>query len=237
MLSCTMENDLFFGDYYGEIPDQLGLRGDGSQYLIGALITLSVLLIAWAFKSNNRVSIALPKIFMSSLHTDQKYKEFMRITSTASVLLIANYLIATFTLLFLLLNEQFSFELSLYISAALPFGLIFTQVAFSYVITVFTGANLPLLSATGNTLSGYQFFGGIFVLIAIIWSLNPELSSLMGIAFIGVLIVTQVVRLFKNSYLLLSAGVSWYYLMLYFCTLEILPLFVAYYVFRMNFTS
>jgi len=44
----------------------------------------------------------------------------------------------------------------------------------------------------------------------------------------------NLVRVIKNSIVVIGAGVSWYYIILYFCTLEILPLFVAYHYVEMN---
>jgi hypothetical protein len=234
-----VENEQFFGYYHVELPDHLELRGGDTVFFIGILITLSFLLLAWAVKLNQRIPVVLPKLFMSALQTDQKYKEFMRMGSTASILLLLNYLITSFILLFLALStiKTLSYDLRIYLSIIAPIGLFALQLVPTYLISFLSGASLPLPSATANTLSGYQVVGGIFVLLAIVWALNPELSKLMITLFALVLLAAQVLRFSKNTYLLLLGGVSWYYLLLYLCTLEILPLFVAYYVFSANFIS
>jgi len=88
----------------------------------------------------------------------------------------------------------------------------------------------------------FILFNRLFLLEAK-WSLVIALSipflwfvlEIIGLLMIALLCLKFFTRLLKNSLAVLTAGVPWYYLILYFCTLEILPLFVAYYYLLRNF--
>jgi hypothetical protein len=100
-----------------------------------------------------------------------------------------------------------------------------------------SGTNFPIVSFSANTLIGLQLNGLIYTLIALIWILNPQWSFELMMLFTVLLLLFAISRLIKNSYLVLTEGVAWYYIILYFCTLEILPLFVAFNYIRMNFLN
>ena len=234
-----MENEEFFGYYQANLPEHLEVRGGEDIFMIGVLIALSILFVSLAVRSNQRIPLVLPKLFLTAIQTDQKYKELMRISSSASLLLMLNYFTTSFILLFLGMNskEILQGEGRIYFALAIPIGVFVLQIVPTYLIAFVSGGVLPLANTTANTFSGYQIMGAFFIILSVIWTLNPEMSNLMITLFILLVIISQVVRFVKNSYLLLVGGVSWYYLLLYLCTLEILPLFVAYYVFRLNFLS
>ena len=73
-----------------------------------------------------------------------------------------------------------------------------------------------------NTIT-YQWFGLLTTPILLIWLLHPENSSGL-IIFIGTLFgLLYLIRIFKCFLKALQNKLPWYYIILYFCTVEIWP--------------
>jgi hypothetical protein len=77
-----------------------------------------------------------------------------------------------------------------------------------------------------NTFNIAQFSGLLFSVIGLFWIMSPGADKLFLSLFLAVISLKVLSRLLKNSMAVLGNGVRWYYIMLYLCTLEILPLFV-----------
>lgn len=227
----------FFNTGQGEIPEILSVKDDGYLFFLGGIIFLSFLLLALVKRSNQRVFVVLFELFFNSSSLEQKMKDSLKLASFASIFLLINYLV-TFTIcMFLLLNYmQFLPEwINSWIAVAVPIALLIIHVVFVLIINWITGASLPLGPVIGNTFIVFELSGVFYSLLALYWILNPELSFYLTIVFIAIVGFTQIFRVVKNSLAVLISGVGWYYILLYFCTLEILPLFVAYYYVKSNF--
>lgn len=72
-------------------------------------------------------------------------------------------------------------------------------------------------------------FGILFFALGLIWLLNPSLSDELYRVFIYVFIIFYALRFIKLFIASLSEGIPWYYIILYLCTLEILPVVVILY--------
>lgn len=228
---------VFFNTGQVEIPEMLSVKDGGYLFFLGGLIFLSFLVLALVKRSNQRVFIVLFQLFFNSSSLEQKMKDSLKFTSFASIFLLINYLM-TFTIcIFLLLNYSQIFPewLNIWISVAIPITTLIIQVVFVLTINWLTGASLPLGPIIGNTLIVFELSGVFLSILSLSWILNNELSYYLIIAFIGIVSITQIFRILKNSLAVLNNGVGWYYILLYFCTLEILPLFVAFYYVKVNF--
>jgi hypothetical protein len=227
----------FFDTGFSEIPDTLNPKENGYLFLLGGIIFFSFLILALVKRSNQRVFIVLIQLFFNSSSLEQKIKDSLKLTSFASVFLLVNYFLVFSTCTFLLLNyfQLIPFWLLGWISIATPILLFVIQVGFVWMINWITGATLPTGAVTGNTMIVFELTGVMLSVIALFWILNPEYSVYAVIMFIGIVSITQITRVTKNSFAVLNSGVGWYYILLYFCTLEILPLFVVYYYVQLNF--
>ena len=161
----------------------------------------------------------------------------MNLGSLSSVFLIFNYFISFSLCSFLYLNrfmllDNFSATI---IAITIPIGLFFIETVGLILLAWFTGEQKQLFSIHVITLTGNQFIGISFAMLSLLWIMNPEFNKLFLSIFLGLFLMRYFVRLLKNSYIVLLNGVSWYYLILYFCTLEILPLFIIYYYVIKNF--
>jgi hypothetical protein len=82
---------------------------------------------------------------------------------------------------------------------------------------------------------GYQLISLVYYVISLIWFLNPQLRIELFYFFTGVSLCYLFIRWTKGIILSLLKGVNFYYIILYFCTLEILPIAVIYYYIKQNF--
>lgn len=229
--------ETFFSTGFVEIPEALSRKADGYLFYVGVIIFISFLILSLVKRSNQRAFVVLFQLFFNSSSLEQKMKESLKLTSFASIFLLINYLIIFSICTFLLLDhiQILPFWLNGLISLSIPMILVVVQVGFAFMVNWITGANLPMASIIGNTLIVLELSGVLLSVLALIWILNPESSLYLIFAFISIVAITQLFRVLKNSYTVLSCGVGWYYILLYFCTLEILPLFVAYYYVQLNF--
>jgi hypothetical protein len=229
----------FFDTGITEVPEALAPRGRAEYYYIGLILFASFSMLAMVRRSNSRFFSVLIQLFLTATNLEQRLKDSMRLGSFASIVLVINYLVIFSVCFYFTLGylNWFGGWVNLIISIVIPIILFVIQIVPVFFISGITDSGIPVVSVTANTLIGLQL-GGIFLsLIALIWSLNPEFAPMTLIAFVSVISVIQFSRLFKNSFAVLSSGVSWYYIVLYFCTLEILPLFVAYYYVKLNFMN
>ena len=234
-----MEEFHFFETGVRNIPDLLERKGLTDSYVLGQITALTFLFLAVAIKSNEKIVRGLPRVFMFSVQTEVKLKEFMRLSSLSSILLTINFMALVGVCVYLLLMNytELGSKVAITLSFLIPSFLISIQIVPAYFVRFFSGEDLPMISLTGNTLTGYQI-GSVFLgIISTVWILNPDYQNYAIASFIMVFAVLQLARLIKNTHLLLRSGIPWYYLMLYLCSLEILPLFVAYYYVHTNFMS
>lgn len=73
------------------------------------------------------------------------------------------------------------------------------------------------------------FFGILFFILGLIWLLNSSLSDELFHLFIYLLASFLAVRFVKLLIASFLEKISWYYIFLYLCTLEVLPIVLLYY--------
>lgn len=229
----------FFDSSSVDIPMTLTSKENGSHFYLGILLFVAFVVLAFVRTSNNKAIISLGVLFLTATNVDQRLKETMRLSSFSSIGLLLNYFLVSFVCNMLLFESigLFSAVTNLWLSLLIPVSLFVIQFIPIYVFLFISGTNFPIVSFSANTLIGLQLNGLIYTLIALVWILNPQWSFVLMMLFTVLLFLFAVARIIKNSYLVLTEGVAWYYIILYFCTLEILPLFVAVNYIRMNFLN
>jgi hypothetical protein len=76
---------------------------------------------------------------------------------------------------------------------------------------------------------GAQFLGLFYFIVALMWALNPFDQIILINIILWSFLIENSIRLFKSISAVYLQGVSLYYIILYFCTLEIPPIIVFYY--------
>ncbi|MBI1837604.1 MAG: DUF4271 domain-containing protein [Flavobacteriia bacterium] len=219
------------------IPSHLLEREINVTNLLIPTIIISFSLITLSKYRNSRVVLILSKLILSSKNLEHTIKEELRINSVSSIALIINYIVVLNICLLLSFLHYFhlSFHLSLLISVSVTLVLIILQIVGLWMIGFISNETKTLTVPIIETVIIYETFGFLLFFTALCWLLNPELSDLFLKIFISILSITFLIRFFKCSLAVLKRGVSWYYIILYLCTLEILPLFITYIYVQENF--
>ncbi len=211
------------------LPEELTLRDFSTSAIIGYGLFVSF------------VFISVAKLFKSDLYKMLFLSNFK--IKNIDIFLKENYSLNRPESLFLALNFFVSISLILYILFDFPkFG-----VNFNFLFVIF----FPLLFIIFSLLSvlltailfgeykmihqllffrilGLQFIGIIYMIIVGMWLFTNQSTHTFILAAVIVTIIEFVVRIFKSWVSVLQKNVPWYYIILYFCTLEILPLMILY---------
>ena len=161
----------------------------------------------------------------------------MRLGSLSSILLIFNYFISISICVYLMLNRTMGLTeyTSLIFAMVVPIGFTIFELLGMTITSFITGEVKTMEPAFQTSWIGVEFIGLPLSVLALIWIMNPHINTICLVVF-SVLIGARVLqRITKSSMLILNKGVAWYYIFLYLCTLEILPMIVAYYLIEMSF--
>jgi len=227
----------FFSKLTMDVPNSLEIISSKDTAFIGGLLFVSLVLLALSrmFESNHLKGIIVNYFTLSTSANLQKSE--IRLNSTSSILLIINYFVAVW--ICLLLFDRTLFEDASNDVLLITGGVALVLLAYQFIglgLTAWiTGESTALREQAIQFLSGFQFAGILLFLLGLIWFLNPEIKIELFYTFLFLLAIVFVVRLVKGIIISLMQRISWYYIILYFCTLEILPLLVTYYFLRMNF--
>lgn len=223
----------------GTIPDTLVPRAENRTLFLSGLFAASLILIAIARISNYKAIGTVISAFFSVGSINQILKENMRIISLSSILLLLNYLIASFICVFLVLNRTVGLDsnTSLLFASILPLGFTLFEIVGLAMTSFITGEGKTMEPAFQTSWVGFEFIGLPLSVLALIWIMNPALNAICSVIFCVLIGARVLQRITKSSILVLNRGVAWYYIFLYLCTLEILPLIVAYYCVQLNFRT
>lgn len=150
-----------------------------------------------------------------------EYRSGSNAAKRGSLLLTVNYLTSS-TILIYMLIRYLEMEKAYYF-LLLPLVL-FSYHHFTLFITGILTGELKKLKEIFilNTIT-YQWFGLLTTPTLLIWLLHPENSSSL-LLFIGIIFgLLNLIRIFKCFLKALQNKLPWYYIILYFCTVEIWP--------------
>jgi len=221
-----------FGDgTISEIPGMLTLRQNNLSHLVIPLVVISFIIITFAKFQNHSIFHSLFKLVVANKNFEQIFKEDLKILSSSSIALMINYFLIISTCVYLSLQTKWGdkFENPIALSLAIPIGVFLLQIASLWIVGLVTKEIKLIMVPLLETTVIIEIIGFFLFFLALIWVLNPQYSEYFLITFSIILLIGFIIRFFKSLFAVLRKGVSWYYIILYFCTLEILPLFIVYY--------
>lgn len=221
---------LFFSNESVDVPEQLMVRQTGDLWIALLLVVVVCSIMAAAKFSNSKSFYAVGLLFIRFVGTENILKENMRLNSFSSIMLVLNYYMAFGLCAFLCLKSltEMSASNSLLVTLFVLLGQFILDFVLLNLIGWMSGERSRIYPAIVNTFSTAQFFSFILLFLALIWIAERELGHVLAFSLASVFCLKYVIRLFKSSIAVLGNGVKWYYIILYICTLEILPLFVVY---------
>jgi uncharacterized membrane protein (UPF0136 family) len=137
---------------------------------------------------------------------------------------------------YLYVQENDSIQLpSNYLVFILPLGLLVWNLASFQLTRLLTGTSGVFEEPITLKIVGAQFLGLIYFFCAVLWLFNSGQGTVFAQLALTLFFAESIFRVIKSVNLVLKRGVSWYYIILYFCTLEILPLLMLYMALTRNF--
>lgn len=219
------------------IPATLNERAHNFSPLLGILLFVGFVLIALARLSRQSLykNLLISWFKISGLRAF--LKDSLPLQKRGSILLLINYLVSGGILVYLKTSEYEMNEIMhIVLAATLPLAL-FLLTPVGLLFTGFiTGEYSVLRDVFSMKIVGAQILGLFFFLSSLLWMLNIEIIPYVWTGIVALIFLEFVSRIFKSVRFVMLEGVSWYYIILYLCTLEILPLFVAYLLVMKNFS-
>lgn len=229
----------FFGEPSNstiELPNVLEKNSSHEGWFIGLLLIIGLLLfaIARAFDSGYLKKIIANYFSLSDSVSIQKNE--IKIVSLPSLLLILNYFLGLWICCMFFVKTLFDSSEYLYLITGIVALVLVIYQIIGVVITMWiTGETMTLKEQLIQTLTGFQFSGMLLTLLGLVWFFNPQFNNELFYIFSGIYLGLIFIRIVKGILLSLFQGIVWYYIILYFCTLEILPILVTYYYVELNF--
>jgi uncharacterized protein (DUF983 family) len=192
---------------------------------------LVIILLCFAFVGVARV--AQPDLiaqtftgFFKVKRPDSNGFEGSKLQPSMTALIVLNYIISFSTCVFLLLYEQSNLLETVWLTMKIVFALTFLQLINFRLVFILSGERAILDSMSAVNKQIWSFGGFILTCIALLWILNQELQHGFEQLFFMVFSSLIVWRIVKGLLLAAQLRYKWYYLILYLCTLEILPLLI-----------
>lgn len=190
---------------------------------------LVIILLCFAFVGVARV--AQPDLiaqtftgFFKLKRPDSNGFEGSKLQPSMVALIILNYIISFSTCVFLVLYDQSNMAETVWLTFKIVFALTFLQLINFRLVFLLSGERAILDSMSAVNKQIWSFGGFILTCMALLWILNQELQHVFEQVFFFVFSLLLIWRIVKGLLLAAQLRYKWYYLILYLCTLEILPL-------------
>lgn len=203
------------------------------HYLI---LATSFLLLAVTRLSQHSILFNLGGLLIRSTSIRAFAKENNALNPASWITLSINYLLTTTFFVYLVVSTEFpdvaaftwEWFFILSIPLAYPFFNAFNQVICAWLIgeEVLIKETLTIEFTTTHILGFVYSFLLLFYLVDQSFYLNVRNVA------IGIFVLLVLWRILRSVHAVYKLGGLWYYIILYLCTLEILPLVVVYYTFR-----
>lgn len=199
------------------------------------LILLCCAIIGIGRINNPNFFYAINKGFFQLKKQEKSFGESTRLTGGANLALTLNFF-ATLTLGFFLFFYQNTTVIVASI-AALALTLTFVIIQqFGFRLTSLISGQSAISENLSFITNQVWFMGGIiFLIVSLIWVLNLKAHDLFSVIFFGLISFISIIRILKGVVFASRYRISWYYIFLYLCTLEILPVFVLFKFIQMYF--
>ncbi len=220
-----------------EIPESLVLRSQSYSVNLFIIVSVCFVLIAVS-KMVNGQALSLSKLF-TNLFSEKSTKQVIRLNSLSSVLMLINYFISLSLAVYIFASRGlgWAFYQSLILGLLLPVFVFLIEVGALIAVQWLSNERKKIHPAIVHTLVGCQVTGVFFALLNLFWLVNAQLNHFFMVIFLIIVAFKYLIRITKNSFIVLSNGAPLYYIILYFCTLEILPMLIVYIYIWKNFLN
>lgn len=217
------------GNNYEDVPLHLSERESSFSTLILLLLSLSFIVIAFSRLSSRILFLNIIEAIYKNGRVAKIVQIIYPLNTFSSILLLLNYTISISALLFLTIQNYYPIEnQAIFYLAFVSILLVLVPWLSLFSIGFLTGDKDVLLESKINTIIFAHASGLIYSVILLIWTFNSQWSGIFVYVFLGLLFLFTGYRLLRGFLSAFKKGVRWYYIILYLCTLEILPFVLLY---------
>jgi hypothetical protein len=190
---------------------------------------LVVILLCFAFVGVARV--AQPDLIAQTLSGFFKVKrpdsmgfEGSKLQPSMTALIVLNYIISFSTCVFLILYQNENMLDTVGLTVKIVAALTLLQLVNFRLVFLLSGERAILDSMSAVNKQIWSFGGFLLTSLALLWILNQEHQAIFEQLFFIICFLLFTWRIVNGLILAVQLRYKWYYLILYLCTLEILPL-------------
>jgi len=194
---------------------------------ITLLLSIAILLITFARMSSSYFLIAITKSIYKNRSIEKISQEEMPLSALSSFCLLINFLICASCLLYL--TVDFFHDT---ISTNTLLAIIYTPILFLFgpylllnLVEFISGEKGITKAIKLTNWAICKFLGILFSLLVLLWIFNDKNAGVFGYILLVILTVCYVYRIIRGIIFAFSKGISWYYIILYFCMFEIIPMY------------
>ena len=209
------------------VPKLLSPKVNSMYGTITLLLSIAILLITFARMSSSYFLIAITKSIYKNRSIEKISQEEMPLSGLSSFCLLIFFLICASCLLYL--TVDFFHDT---ISTSTLLAIIYTPILFLFGPYLFLNLVEFISGEKGITkaikLTNWaicKFLGILFSLLVLLWIFNDKNAGVFGYILLVILTVCYVYRIIRGIIFAFSKGISWYYIILYFCMFEIIPMY------------
>ena len=207
---------------------QITERGNESIKIILAILLFCVATIALSKFNNSDLFRSVTKNFFRFKLLESNFNDENRIGFSASFLLNINFILSLTICFFLAFTNFVSGnEALIYALCFSAYLIIIQQISFR-LVALLSGEHMVSEEIGVLTKQIWHMAGLLFLIIALIWALNQQSTLAVSRFYFIILLTLFAFRYIKGVFLCYKLGIKWYYLILYLCTLEIMPTLLLY---------
>jgi hypothetical protein len=199
------------------------------QLILGVVVCLALIAVSKMNNGGILLHLANGNLKLTGLKT--LYKENLSLSKLPSLLLLFNFILASSIILFLFFEDQLVSSLPLQLILISPLVLFVWDYLGFTISTLITGEFNLIAEPRLIRLFGAQLLGVLIWSLLLAHILYPDARLEVELVLCYIILTEFVLRILRSILLVSRSGAAWYYIILYFCTLEILPLFIAYSMF------
>jgi hypothetical protein len=209
------------------VPKLLSPKVNSMYGTITLFLSIGILLITFARMSSSYFLVSIARSIYKNRSIEKITQEEMPLTALSSFCLIVNFLICASCLLYL--TVDFFHET---ISTSTLLAIIYTPILFLFGPFIFLNLVEYITGEKGITkaikLTNWaicKFLGILFSILVLIWVFNDQNAYVFAYVLWIILCICYIYRIFRGIIFAFSKGISWYYIILYFCMFEIIPMY------------
>jgi len=194
---------------------------------------ISFILLALSKIGTSRLFYIFMKLIFKNNSIIKIINEEYALTNFSSFILILNFILTTSILTYLTflhidinVNNKF-----LYILPIFPIYIFLWPIIWFNIIGLVTNEAKIFNENKKNAIVFSQITGFLFSFVSLIWTFNLKWSQFFMTFFIVIISLLWFYKVLRGIIFSFQHHVAWYYIILYFCTLEILPLVLVLKVF------